>query len=105
MVETLLGELAHAFPDGSLHVGGDELQFECWAASPAVQAWMRAHNVTGGVLELLRGFERRLIGMLGALGKRPVVWQDSFADIADVLAPARPIFEMWNNDSVGNRLL
>ena len=38
-LETFIGEIAGRFPDGYLHLGGDEVDVSCFNASAAVRSW------------------------------------------------------------------
>jgi hexosaminidase len=99
-IHQLYNEIVALFPDDWIHVGGDEVPVECWAANPAIQQWMRNHNMTNAN-ELLQYFEISLITyMTDALHKTPIVWQEVF-DSANALhlhLPPQTIVDVWKGD-------
>jgi hexosaminidase len=65
-----------AFPSRRLHVGGDEVNAECWAEDPEVKQWAVQHGGPDWARELQGQFERRVMDMLAKAGKRPVAWDE-----------------------------
>ena len=47
-LETIIGEMSELFPDNFLHMGGDEVNTECWEQDPKIVSWMHAHNFRCG---------------------------------------------------------
>jgi hypothetical protein len=77
-VETIYHDLAAIFPDAYVHVGGDEVNFQCWTDTPTIQSWMKQHNMTTSV-ELYEYFETKLLHIVNdKLNKTPIVWQEVF---------------------------
>ena len=50
VIELLLAELAEVFPDEYVHLGGDEVDGDCWLTSPSVAAWARSHARRSGAI-------------------------------------------------------
>jgi hypothetical protein len=44
-INAVLAELAGVSLDETLHLGGDEVNPNCWTQSPQIQAWMVAHGM------------------------------------------------------------
>ena len=58
-----------------IHMGGDEVPAGVWAGSPAVQSFMRAHNLTS-VDDLWFAFYGRIEQILKAQGLAPSGWEE-----------------------------
>ena len=76
-VETIYDDLKDLFVDSMVHVGGDEVNFECWTKSKTIAAWMKDHNMTEPV-ELYEYFETRLLQIVNKKNRSPIVWQEVF---------------------------
>ena len=87
-------ELLTIFPDPFIHLGGDEIQLECWEHSRTIRQWMRLHNMTE-VVQVLEHFEVYLIQLAIRNNRVPVVWQDVF-DYGAVL-PKSVLFDVWKD--------
>ncbi|KAL3160605.1 hypothetical protein ABBQ32_010536 [Trebouxia sp. C0010 RCD-2024] len=71
----LFREAAQVFPDSYLHLGGDEVPFDCWQSNPDVQDWMRANSL-GSLSQLETYFESRVLDLATLAGRSYIVWQD-----------------------------
>lgn len=77
-VETIYKDLDDLFPDEFVHVGGDEVNFDCWDKDVDISKWMKEHNMTDAV-QLYEYFETRLLDIVdNTVGKTPIVWQEVF---------------------------
>ena len=57
-LEALLTELTDMLPSTMFHIGGDEVQYQCWESSPKIVAYLAKRNMTG--LQLYQEFEYRM---------------------------------------------
>jgi hexosaminidase len=73
LLEAVLGTIADIFPCKYLHVGGDEVNFECWEEDAGVHAWMRSHGYQRR--DALQAFEDRVMAILGRRNRTAIVWQ------------------------------
>jgi len=78
-----LGEMAALFPDGFIHIGGDENNGVQWNANPRIQEFIRAHGLrdNGGLHTYFNG---RIAAILAKDGKRLVGWDE-------ILQPGLPL--------------
>lgn len=70
----LLAEVASRFPDGCLHIGGDEVHPEAWT-DPRIGEFMRVREIADA-RALQSYFNRRVATILGELGRAPIGWDE-----------------------------
>lgn len=87
--------MAGAFPDDFLHVGGDEVGYDCWESSPSVNAWMAAHGMAGNYTALESYYVQRVLNLVGNIGKSTVGYQEIFDNGLDI--PKTTIVDVWKN--------
>ena len=92
LMERLWDELASVFPDDYVHLGGDEVSFDCWKSNPAIQAWMAARNWTDYAL-LEQYYEQKLLAIVEKTGKNYLVWQEIFDNGLKILPET--IVDVW----------
>jgi hexosaminidase len=77
-ISNLYSEIAHLFPDDLIHIGGDEVSFDCWKNTRSIQQFMKRfgmHNET----DLYAHFERILQSIVSEThNKTTIVWQEAF---------------------------
>ena len=99
-VSTLLHELAAIFPDEYLHLGGDEVDGECWLSDADIRAWAsqfseqeqqqqrnrrrRPFPPTEWTQALQARFARRVGRLAASMGKRVVMWDEAL-EVAQLL--------------------
>ncbi|KAH7624918.1 putative Beta-hexosaminidase subunit beta [Nannochloris sp. 'desiccata'] len=78
LIWQLLREVSTRFPDVFIHLGGDEVNFDCWSENEEITAWMQEHQDLGNdVRALLPYFIKKVIGLAEAAGKEAMVWQEA----------------------------
>ncbi|KAI0219390.1 Beta-hexosaminidase subunit beta [Lamellibrachia satsuma] len=98
VMQRLFAEVMELFPDMSIHLGGDEVPYECWTTNPFIKKFMRRNNMED-IKELLNLYEKRLLNIVGEIGKRqkkhvrPIVWQEVYDDSVPVGPDT--IVQMW----------
>lgn len=76
-LRTFFKEVVTVFPDQYVHLGGDEVSFDCWQSNPDVQKFMAAKGWTDySKLENL--YEDNLLEILADLNHSYLVWQEIF---------------------------
>lgn len=101
VIGDVLDFFAGLLPDPFLHLGGDELQPECWAASQEVRAWMQTMNFTNYV-QVQAWFQDKAFAKLASLQRRPIVWQETFVQLQHHYPAPAAVVEVWNNSTVLN---
>jgi hexosaminidase len=74
-LQNVLDEVLSLFPSPFIHIGGDEVPFDQWKASPEAQARMKELGLTSAV-QLHGWFIRRMDQFLTAHGRRLVGWDE-----------------------------
>eukprot|EP00929_Paragymnodinium_shiwhaense_P112622 TRINITY_DN80887_c0_g1_i1.p1 TRINITY_DN80887_c0_g1~~TRINITY_DN80887_c0_g1_i1.p1 ORF type:complete len:771 (+),score=167.72 TRINITY_DN80887_c0_g1_i1:86-2398(+) len=91
VVRTALSDLAAMFPDEFIHVGGDEVDYDCWETMPKIKKWMRKNRMNSkGVL---KWFFKAVFEKLGELKKNPIIWQEAFLE--GVTLPPGGVVQPW----------
>lgn len=58
---------------------------------------MKRHNKTTTQLQV--EFETKVTGMLAALNRTPVVWEESFLEVGGVFPRGSALVEVWSNST------
>jgi hexosaminidase len=74
-LDLFFGEMAALFPDPFVHIGGDEITGKHWAETPRIRSFMEARGMKGWQ-DLQAHFNRRLLPLLTAHGKRVIGWDE-----------------------------
>lgn len=68
-------EVIELFPSPVIHIGGDEIRYNQWNASPKVQAYMRQHDLNTPA-ELQVFFTNNISNMLKEKGRQMMGWNE-----------------------------
>lgn len=94
-IEKLLTEVVDVFPDEYIHLGGDEVGFECWRSNDDINEYMKRENIT--TFEMLEEkYIQKIVDMVIRLKRRSVVWQEVFQN--EVKLAADTIVHVWTGD-------
>ncbi|RXG55745.1 Beta-hexosaminidase subunit alpha [Armadillidium vulgare] len=79
-LRNLFEEVASRFPDHYLHLGGDEVPFNCWQSNPRITDFMNSLNITGQYSELEEYYIARLLEIVSNLTTHNgyIVWEEVF---------------------------
>ncbi|CAI5954199.1 unnamed protein product [Closterium sp. NIES-65] len=94
LIKGVLQDLRAVFKSSHIHLGGDEVSFECWNSSPAISAWLQQRKLTaeGGY----GYFVRRVQALAVEAGwQTTVVWEEPFKVFGADLDPATTIVQNW----------
>ena len=90
-VGALLAELAALLPNALFHVGGDEVQYQCWDTDPRMVSYLRNRSMSQ--TDLYKEFETRVFAILAKIGKRPMFWNSVYD--AGVAIPAGAVVHSY----------
>jgi len=94
-MEKLLKEVLNVFADEYVHIGGDEVGFECWQSNNEIREYMSKNNVkTYQMLEEI--YIQRIVDIVHNLNASSVVWQEVFEN--GVRLPNQTVVQVWTGD-------
>ncbi|XP_062545646.1 beta-hexosaminidase subunit beta-like [Armigeres subalbatus] len=99
----LFQEVVEVFPDQFVHLGGDEVGFECWASNPDVMEYMKQNRLYS--FEMLEEkFIQRIVDQIDVLNRSSLVWQEVYVN--GVRLPDGTVVHVWtgNRQDLLNRI-
>ena len=93
---TLFQEVVQKFPDNYLHLGGDEVEYNCWQTNPEIQEFMKKMRMSGKYEKLEEYFFKRLFDIISDLNKNWILWQEVLDERIDV--SNNTIINIWKKD-------
>uniref|UniRef100_F1LR87 Beta-hexosaminidase n=1 Tax=Rattus norvegicus TaxID=10116 RepID=F1LR87_RAT len=100
--DTFFKEISRVFPDQFIHLGGDEVEFECWASNPNIQNFMKKKGFGNNFRRLESFYIKKILDIITSLKKSSIVWQDVFDDQVE-LQPGT-VVEVWKSENYLNEL-
>lgn len=92
-IAKLFTEISRRFPDQFLHLGGDEVPFDCWESNPAIKEFMVKHGMDGDYSKLESFYIQKLVEIVQQLKKSYIVWQEVFDN--NVTLKADTVVHVW----------
>ncbi|CAH0551394.1 unnamed protein product [Brassicogethes aeneus] len=92
-LKTFFGEVVKVFPDKYVHLGGDEVGFECWESNPIIKEFMKANNLTDNYAGLESFYIQKLVKIVQNLKSNFIVWEEVFTN--GVKLPPETIVHVW----------
>eukprot|EP01063_Lacrimia_lanifica_P026394 TRINITY_DN3551_c0_g1_i1.p2 TRINITY_DN3551_c0_g1~~TRINITY_DN3551_c0_g1_i1.p2 ORF type:complete len:512 (+),score=167.02 TRINITY_DN3551_c0_g1_i1:70-1605(+) len=92
LIEKLIGDLAKVAPDAYFHIGGDEVNTDCWSQNADTVKWMDANNYTAHDGYLY--FVQRVTQIVQKLGKHVVGWDELWENFGTQL-DKKTIIHQW----------
>ena len=91
----LYKEISQVFFDDYIHIGGDEVSFDCWQSNPDINKFMTEKGWGTNYALLEQYYEQRLIDIVETTGKHYVVWQEIFDNGLKI--DKNTIVDVWKN--------
>uniref|UniRef100_A0A182NNT6 beta-N-acetylhexosaminidase n=1 Tax=Anopheles dirus TaxID=7168 RepID=A0A182NNT6_9DIPT len=102
-LSSLFREVIEVFPDRYVHLGGDEVGFECWASNPNILEYMKQNRLYS--FEMLEEkFIQRVVDQIDVLNRSSLVWQEVYVN--GVRLPNGTVVHVWtgNRQDLLNRI-
>ncbi|XP_022108123.1 beta-hexosaminidase subunit beta-like isoform X2 [Acanthaster planci] len=92
-LEPFFREVFQVFPDNYIHVGGDEVSFDCWKSNKDIQHFMAQMGFGQNYSKLEAYYEKKFLGIVENLLARPIVWQEVVDNGVHVVSNA--VVHVW----------
>lgn len=100
-MKKLFQEVYNVFPDPYVHLGMDEVYYDCWKSNPNISDFMAANGFPGDYDKLQQYYSNQLLASIKQEGKKFVVWQDVVDNNVELDKDAVAI-EVWQDPSLWN---
>jgi hexosaminidase len=94
LLNGLLEEMSELFPDPWMHLGGDEVNTQCWREDVEVVGWLKKQGKQNQFNYAVQFFEKQLTNITSSLSKTIIRWEEMFGNSQDPNAA----FQVWTND-------
>lgn len=94
-LQQFFSEVVDGFPDKFVHLGGDEVSFDCWESNKDISDFMNKMNYTK-YTELESFYIVNLLKVVGGLNSSYIVWQEVFDNGIDVKNDT--VIEVWKDN-------
>lgn len=104
VLQGIYADMEKVFDSDYFHMGGDEVNFNCWNSTEQIAHWMHAKNIprdADGFHQLWSMFQNRAVQMLDSVSNRvhPIIlWTSSLTEAGQVdkyLDKSRYIIQIW----------
>lgn len=92
VISGILADMRKIFPFGLFHLGGDEVNTDCWYSTPHVKQWLQQNNMTAK--EAYQYFVLRAQNIATSNNWIPVNWEETFNAFKEKLHP-QTIVHNW----------
>lgn len=106
--EDVLDEVIALFPSPVIHIGGDEVRYNQWKASPEIQAYMKKNHLespsalqvyfTNHISNLLASKGRRMMGWNEVTGAQVNHYQQGETGKQDQTLDSGTVVQFWHGD-------
>ncbi|KAI3995345.1 hypothetical protein MKX01_032147 [Papaver californicum] len=92
VVSGILADMRKIFPFELFHLGGDEVNTDCWSSTPHVKQWLQEHNMT--TKDAYQYFVLRAQEIAISKNWTPVNWEETYNSFKGNLNP-RTVVHNW----------
>ncbi|CAG2114673.1 unnamed protein product, partial [Medioppia subpectinata] len=108
-IETLLKEVLNRFPDQYFHLGGDEVDYNCWRSNPDINDFIKQKNIfkkttsmsnkksNEPYAKLEEYYVLKVVDIVKKLNRTSIVWQEVFDNNAKL--SNETVVHVWKLDN------
>ncbi|XP_054979520.1 beta-hexosaminidase subunit beta-like [Sorex araneus] len=89
-------EIYKVFSDKYIHLGGDEVGFNCWMSNSEIKAFVKRSSSYNDFKKQESYHIKKLLSIIANLRRRVIVWQDVFDD--DIKLYPGTVIQIWKSD-------
>ena len=97
VLQGILADLEAATGTSYLHLGGDEVVYNCWAEDSSITDFMTAQGIES-YDDLFEYFIQKAQGLLKSMEVTPIHWEEVF--LAGVEVASNTIFQVWQSQEL-----
>ncbi|KAK8803271.1 hypothetical protein WA158_000965 [Blastocystis sp. Blastoise] len=90
VIEAMIKSVSKRLPEALFHVGGDEVNTQCWNDVPEIAAWMKEKGYS--TTDAYGYFINRVYDILKKYNRSPVFWEEVYRSFS---VPKDSIIEVW----------
>ncbi|XP_035667078.1 beta-hexosaminidase subunit alpha-like isoform X2 [Branchiostoma floridae] len=92
----LLQEVKDVFPDKHVHLGGDEVNFNCWKSNPDITKFMEKMGFGTDYSKLEQYYIKNILDISTSIGRDYIVWQEVLDNGVQVAKDT--VVEVWKSN-------